>query len=81
MMLRVFQYARTNKIECVASVLGATGAILLSVNGDFSKFAWVLYLFSNLLFVIMGLRKRMFGFLGLQAYFSITSLIGIINYF
>lgn len=33
------------------------------------------------MFVGMAIRKRLFGFLVLQTYFTITAVIGVVNYF
>ncbi len=75
------EYVRRNKTECVASLFSAVGSMLLSFNGENAKFAWVLFFMSNAMFVGMALPKRLFGFLALQAYFTIAAVIGMFNYF
>lgn len=75
------EYVRRKKTECVASFFSAVGSMLLSFNGEHAKFAWVLFFVSNAMFVGMAFRKRLFGFLALQAYFTATAVIGLVNYF
>lgn len=78
---RIKRYVFGNKVECAASLFGAIGSLVLSLNGEGAKYAWIIFLVSNSLFVAMALRKRLLGFLVLQGYFSITSVVGIANYF
>lgn len=75
------EYVRRNKMECVASFFSATGSMLLSFNGEHAKYAWIFFFVSNAMFVGMAIRKRLFGFLVLQTYFTITAVIGVVNYF
>src|SRR3989344_7349088 len=75
------EYVRRNKMECVASFFSAMGSMLLSFNGEHAKYAWIIFFVSNAMFVGMAIRKRLFGFLVLQTYFTITAVIGVVNYF
>lgn len=74
-------YLVRNPIECIGCGLGAIGSLLLSLNSDLSRYGWLAFLASNLLFAAMANKERLFGFLGLQAYFAITSIVGILRYF
>lgn len=80
-IMSALEYVRRNKMECAASLFGAMGSMLLSFNGEHAKFAWVIFFVSNAMFVGVAFRKRLFGFLVLQTYFTITAVNGIINYF
>lgn len=80
-LIAAVEYVRRNKMECLASFFGAVGSMLLSFNGEHAKFAWIIFFVSNSMFVGMAIRKRLFGFLALQTYFTITAVIGIVNYF
>ncbi len=76
-----FAYIKKNPLECAACVFGAIGSLILSMNGSYSKFGFCAFFFFFLLFASMAVRKRLFGLLVLQAYFSFTSIVGIVNYF
>lgn len=80
-LISAVEYVRRNKMECLASFFSAMGSMLLSFNGEHAKYAWIIFLVSNSMFVGMAIRKRLFGFLALQTYLTITAVIGVVNYF
>jgi hypothetical protein len=80
-VMSAVDYVRRNKMEGVASFFGAVGSMLLSFNGEHAKFAWIIFFVSNAMFVGMAFRKRLYGSLVLQSYFTVTAVNGIINYF
>lgn len=74
-------YARLEPLECLGALAGGVGALLLSQNSIHSKWGWVGFLLSNMFFLAMSYRKKLYGLLLVQAYFSYTSLNGIFHYF
>lgn len=78
---RLVTYLRREPYECLGALSGGIGAWLISENNLFSKWGWVLFLISNVMFLTMGFRKRLYGLMAAQSYFTYTSLNGIFHYF
>jgi nicotinamide riboside transporter PnuC len=71
-----------NKIlEQVGAVTGILGAILIAMNFEYSKWGFVLFLFSSGALALMGYRKKMYSFLVMQLFFQCINVIGIYNWF
>ncbi|MBS0414390.1 MAG: hypothetical protein JSR68_08455 [Proteobacteria bacterium] len=64
-------------IEYAAALLGVLGALLLAVKSRWSGWAFVLWLGSNMLWVIFGARGAHWGLVLQNAAFTVTSLAGI----
>lgn len=63
--------------EYAAALLGVLGALLLAVKSRWSGWAFVLWLGSNMLWVIFGARGAHWGLVLQNLAFTITSWIGI----
>lgn len=63
-------------LEWVGTVLGVGGALLLALNGRFAKWAWPMWMLSNLCFITFGLLIGAYGLVTMQAGFFTTSSIG-----
>jgi nicotinamide riboside transporter PnuC len=67
-------------LEWAASLSGLVGAILLALNVQISRWGWVLFLFSNVLFIAFAVQTGLHGILLMQLGFMATSLLGIYRY-
>lgn len=67
-------------IEWLASLIGLLGALLLALHNEISGWGFVAFLLSNILWIVWGVRKRAHGLLTMQIGFTVTSLMGIINW-
>jgi len=63
-------------LEWVGTVLGVGGALLLALNGRYAKWAWPMWMLSNLCFITFGLLIGAYGLVTMQAGFFTTSSIG-----
>ncbi len=65
-------------IEWAGSLTGLLGAWLLAINDpQWSGYGFVAFLVSNGFWIVLGLRKRLYGLLLMQAGFTGSSLLGI----
>ena len=63
--------------EWTGSCLGLAGAGLLSLNMKASPLGWVLFLLSNMAWIVYGIRTEAQGLVVMQIGFTFTSLVGI----
>jgi len=66
------------KIEAIFSVLAMMGALLVANQ---VSFGWILWLLSSILGTIWGVKTRNYWIAGMQCFFTVTNLIGLVNYF
>jgi Nicotinamide mononucleotide transporter len=64
-------------VETVGSVLGALGALLLATNSRWSGWAFVLFLVSNVAWLVFGREAGHWRFFAMQIVFTLTSLLGL----
>lgn len=69
-----------NKIEWVGAITGLAGALLLSLNINASGYGFILFLLSNIAWIIFSLRRRTYGLLVQQLGFTATSIIGVLRW-
>jgi hypothetical protein len=70
-----------DSIEWSACLAGLLGAGLLALNNSYSRWGFVAFMASNLLWIIYGLENKAYGLVVMQLGFTITSTVGIINWF
>lgn len=63
--------------ELVGCGFGMLGALLISLKSKWSGWGFVLYLVSNIGWIIYGFSIQSMGILIQQSYFTITSLVGV----
>ena len=63
--------------EWMGSCLGLAGAGLLSLNVKASRFGWLLFLLSNMAWIVYGIRTEAQGLVVMQIGFTFTSLVGV----
>jgi len=71
---------KTVHAEWIGAITGLLGALLLSLNVSVSGYGFILFLASNVAWVIYSLRRRTYGLLAQQLGFSATSIIGIVRW-
>lgn len=77
----VLAYLRDEWLQSAGVLMAAVGATLLAMGApEIGRWGWVAFLGSNLLLIVMAWRKRLWGVLALQVYFSWTSALGIANH-
>jgi nicotinamide riboside transporter PnuC len=69
------------KIEVIGSILGVCGGVLIASNLDISRWAFVIFLVSTTMFIILGYRKGMLPFLLMQCFFLMIDFLGIYRWF
>lgn len=71
-----------NRIEWIGCITGLFGSILVAFNSaTYSKWGFVAFLASNLLWIFFGLSKKLYPLVVMQMGFTVTSLIGITQWF
>ncbi|KVP17325.1 hypothetical protein [Burkholderia ubonensis] len=68
-------------IEWSGAILGLTGSLLLALNVDISGYGFVAFLISNVCWLAFGIKNRAWGLVTMQAGYSVTSLMGLYNWF
>ena len=68
-------------IEAWGAYTGIPGAFLLALNNQFSHFGWLLFLASNVAWILFALRGKFKKLLLQQVAFLATTLLGIWNTF
>ena len=63
------------------SVFGITGAFILALNNKHSKWGFVLFLLSDLCWIVNGINTHNMPLTTMDVMFTITSVIGIKRYF
>ena len=64
-------------IELISALMGMLGALLLATRSRFAGWAFVLWLISNVGWIIFGAGNQHIFFIIQQVVFTVTSLIGI----
>ena len=62
--------------EWSGAILGMTGSLMMSVNQPWSKWAWAIWLVSNLLLLTYAITRRSYGLITMQLFFTCTSVLG-----
>jgi hypothetical protein len=65
------------RIESIFSILAMLGALLVSNQ---VQLGWILWLVSSILGTLWGIKTKNYWVAGMQGFFSITNLIGLVNY-
>lgn len=60
---------------------GMLGALLISLNNDISKYAFILYTLNNLAFISFSIITRHRGVLVMNLFFLATAIYALINWF
>jgi len=68
-------------IEWAGSLFGIAGALMLALNNRYSGWGFILFLISNVFWVVYGIENGIVSLLVMQAFFTATSLLGIKRWF
>lgn len=68
-------------VEWSGAILGLVGSLLLALNVHVSGYGFVAFLASNLCWLVFGIKSRAWGLVTMQVGFTLTSLMGIYNWF
>lgn len=66
--------------EWFGSIAGILGALLLAANIQYSGYGWLLFLVSNIAWIVYALQSKIKSMLIMQLVFTSTSLIGIFRW-
>lgn len=69
--------SRVKQLELLATALAITGAIWLALNLPTSPFAFLLYLASTIIFVVVFAEERRWSMVALNSVFLATNLLAI----
>lgn len=64
-------------IEYTGSFAGIIGTLLLAFNNEYSGYGFLFYMVSNVCFIIIGYKVKLYGLLVMQLCFVISSFIGV----
>jgi hypothetical protein len=67
--------------ETLGAITGISGALLLAFDNQFSRFGWLLFLASNIGWMVFAIRGKFSKLLLQQLAFLATTLLGIWNTF
>jgi len=70
----------TPVLEWVASVLGLSGAILFATNSALTKYGFILFMLSGMVFIVFSLRNKYWGLITMQFGFIAVDVVGIYNW-
>jgi hypothetical protein len=68
-------------VEWSGAALGLIGSLLLALKLDISGYGFVAFLVSNSCWLYFGIRNRAWGLVTMQVGFTVTSLMGLYNWF
>ncbi len=70
------------KLEWLGCLFGLAGSALLAAHGsDLSKWGFVAFLASNIIWISFGLSRKIYPLVVMQLGFLITSVFGITQWF
>lgn len=67
--------------ETFGALTGIGGAFLIASMSQYSRYGWLLFLCSNICWVVFAAQKRFHKLLLQQLAFTSTTLLGILNSF
>ena len=67
----------TTQLEWIGCICGLSGALLLALRNQYSRWGWWLFLASNTALICFALILNLNGLLVQQLGFTITSIIGL----
>lgn len=67
-------------IEWAGMMTGLLGSVLLALNGSIAGWGFALYLGSNVLWILSGMRRKVWALVGMMSCYSIVSAYGIYNW-
>jgi Na+(H+)/acetate symporter ActP len=68
-------------VEWTGAILGMLGSLLLALNAAISGYGFIVFLTSNVCWLVFGIRNRAWGLVTMQIGFTVTSITGIYNWF
>jgi len=67
-------------IEWAGAITGLSGALLLSLNVEYSGYGFIFFLISNVAWIIFSISNRTYSLLVQQVGFTATSIIGVFRW-
>lgn len=80
-MTAVRKLAIRDHAESLGAFFGITGSLLLALGVPISRYGWLAFLMSNLAWIIFALLFRFRKLLVQSLFFTVTTLVGILNSF
>ena len=68
-------------MEWVGTILGILGSILFAANTEFTKYAWLVFLGSNIIWIIYGSKRKLWALVAMQVGYLIIDGIGAYRWF
>jgi hypothetical protein len=68
-------------VEWTGAILGMLGSLMLALNVSISGYGFIVFLTSNVCWLVFGIRNRAWGLVTMQIGFTMTSMTGIYNWF
>lgn len=66
-----------NTLKWVASILGLLGAIMIALNVEESKYAFIFFILSSIIWTYAGIKVKDWALASLNVGFFIVNIIGI----
>lgn len=67
-------------IEWGGALLGVAGSEVLARNASYSRYGWIIWIASNILWIAFALKRRAFGLLAMQIFYMGISIQGAVNW-
>lgn len=68
------------RLDWIGSALGLAGAALLAANTTGSEYGWLLFLLSNVAWIVYGIGEKTWSLVTMQVGFTGTSMLGIVRW-
>lgn len=64
-------------LQWLGCITGVSSAFLMALNHKYSRFAFVGYVFSNVLWISFGVRTDAPGLVAMELLFTVINMVGI----
>lgn len=70
-----------NTLKWLASGIGFTGAMTIALNTEYSKYAFMIFIISSIIWMYAGYRQKDWPLVFLNVGFFIVDIVGIYRWF
>ncbi|MBN3776308.1 hypothetical protein G3O06_01860 [Burkholderia sp. Ac-20345] len=67
-------------VEWGAAISGVVGSEVLAQKTDYSPYGWLIWILSNVLWITFAIKRRAFGLLAMQVFYTVICIQGAMNW-
>ncbi|CAB3754729.1 nicotinamide mononucleotide transporter [Paraburkholderia humisilvae] len=67
-------------VEWGAAISGVVGSEVLAQKTDYSPYGWLIWILSNVLWIMFSIKRRTYGLLAMQVFYTGISIQGAMNW-